>query len=66
MTVMEDTVREWFAIRGFDIVVYESGGSFWADLIGRDGRVLSARYGGGVGRDEAAARARQRYAQEQD
>jgi hypothetical protein len=64
--VIEETVRAWFATRGFDIKLYESDGEFWADLMGRDGRVVSAKYGRGVGRDEAVARARQRYAQEQE
>jgi hypothetical protein len=63
---MEETVRAWFATRGFDIRVCESDGEFWADLMGRDGRVVSAKYGRGVGPDKAAARARQRYAQEQE
>ena len=64
--MIEATVREWFASRGFNIRVYKSDGEYWADLIGRDDRLVSAQYGRGLGPDEAAARARQRYAQEQE
>ena len=63
---MDEAVRSWFAARGFDISLYESDGEFWADLVTLDGHLLSAKYGRGVGPDEAAARARQRYAQEQE
>lgn len=64
--MIDQAVRSWFATRGFDIRVYELDREFWADLVARDGRLMSAKYGRGVGRDEAAARARQRYAQEQE
>jgi hypothetical protein len=66
---MTDGVAEvaaWFEARGFDLSVTQDSETWWATLtpLGNPGAAM-ARYGRGDTSEAAAARARERYEQEQ-
>lgn len=59
-------VSVWFQERGFVLDVTQEGAVWWADLQRTDDpATVIARYGRGDTAETAAARARERYEQEQ-
>jgi hypothetical protein len=60
-------VDDWFAERGFGILVEREDNEFWVHLTSRRTfEIFHPRYGRGTTRGEAARRARERYRFEQE
>jgi hypothetical protein len=61
----QQTADEWFRDLGYEILLSEEDGVFWAALKGVASGVGVPHYGRGPTPKEAADRARQRYLEEQ-
>ena len=62
---MPETPEEFFGERDFELRFTTEGGVVWADLIRRETGAVVAKYGSGVDEGSAAARAVERWRQEQ-
>ncbi|MGA2007880.1 MAG: hypothetical protein ABSH27_10020 [Solirubrobacteraceae bacterium] len=58
-------VRAWFAERGFELTFRRTDGYEWADLVRGSSGASVLGYGRGDSKAAAAARAKERYEQEQ-
>ena len=63
--MVSETPDEFFGERDFELRFTTEGGFVWADLIGRETGAVVAKYGRGVDEESAAARAVERWRQEQ-
>ena len=60
-------IDEWFAQRGFGLILTEEEGRFWSHLFPKQSlQVTVSKYGSGPTPEDAAERARQRYRTEQE
>lgn len=62
---MSETPDEFFGERDFELRFTTGGGFVWADLVGRKSGTVVPKYGSGVDEESAAARAVERWRQEQ-